>query len=133
MEKIKTVKDVEVEIQRALIILKALPKEGPRPMHSGWPQIWMAENAKKGDSREAYFYRPLPSEIDDMDLVLEDWLRVLNFDDRMLVLKRTSGSSWKSLAYSYNKSRSWLSYRYNASLKAIYNYVLRRQAEEACK
>lgn len=73
------------------------------------------------------FYRPLASELDDMEEVLENWFKVLSYDERVLVFKRTSGQTWKVLSRSYKMTRSWLTVKYRRCLKKIFDYVMERQ------
>lgn len=124
MEKVKTVEDIEIEIRRAIQILKALPKEGPRQYRVSWPVYIMDEANAATDSVTARFYRPMLSELEDMDLVFENWLKVLPFDERVLVFKRNSGQSWKHLSRYYKNSRSWLSVKYRRCLKKIFDHVI---------
>ncbi len=127
MEKIKTIKDVEIEIRRAVIILKALPREGPAKVHSSWPLMLPDDKVSEKDIVEMRYYRPMASEIDDMYLVLEEWLKVLNYDERMLVMRRSTGRSWKELEGLYTRTRSCLSLKYRRCIKKVYEYVLWRQ------
>ena len=131
MEKIKTIKDVEIEIRRAVIILRAMPHEGPRGLRAFWPAFASEDAEDDSDSAETYMSRPLASEVEDMELVMEDWLKVLTYDERLLVFRRNTGKSWKDLSIYYSLSRSWLSLQYRRCLKKIFDYVIASQEKEA--
>lgn len=130
MKPITTIQDVEAEIVRAILVLRMLPREGPQKVTSFWPNyLKNEENSEERDKVFDYF-KPLPSEIDDMDIVLEEWLKVLDYDERLLVFKRNAGWNWKELVFKYNMSRSALFERYKKCLQKILDYALAHQAPE---
>ncbi len=128
---IKDLIDVEVEIRRAILVLKALPKDGPKPLRASWPEFLNdSDEDKKGN---VVNIKPLPDEIDDMNIVFEQWMKILNFDERSLVLKRLSGYGWKKLAHQYNASRNTLYRRYKHNLKQILKFAQEQQTSEENK
>lgn len=126
MKEVTNVEDVEFEIRKALTILKSMPRVGPEKLRSHWPQ-YLSEDAEQMFSNGVHYYKPLPEEIDDMDFVLENWLKCIDYDERNLVIMRNSGMSWKSIVAKYHYSRSSLHLRYVKSLKKILAYVLKEQ------
>lgn len=124
METVNNIEDVAIEIRRAILVLKSLPKVGPRRLRAYWPEF--ATEEKKHMAKYEYF-RPLPDEIDDMDIVLEQWLNLLDLEDKRLVYLRGEGRSWKYLQAMYKMSRSAIYQRYLRCLKKILAYVLREQ------
>lgn len=130
MQPVKTIDDVEIEIKHAILVLKALPRVGPRNLRSWWPDMLEEKSIEKVGS---YYIKPLPEEIDDMDLVFENWFKVLDFFDRYIVFNRLNGTCWKTLMRRLNLSRSCLYLRYKNSLKKIFNHVLEEQSKSEQK
>ncbi len=133
MKPIKDIRDVEIEIRKALKILKGMPKVGPKKVKSHWPQylnenqeVFMSESDKQ-------YCKALPEEIDDMDEVLDNWLKCLDYDERNLVIYRNTGYSWKILMAKFNLSRGTLYIRYVKSLQKILKYVLEKQRSDGVK
>lgn len=133
MQPVTEIKDIEYEIKKALKILKAMPRVGPRDVKSHWPQYLNEESQNDTKSNTKTYTKPLPQEIDDMDEVLEDWLKQLEFDDRNLVIMRNSGYGWKTISLKLNRSRSRLYDIYVKNLKKILQYVLEKQRKNSAK
>ena len=76
------------------------------------------------------YCKALPEEIDDMDEVLEDWLKHIEYGERNLVIMRNSGYGWKTLSAKLNSVRSNLYKKYVCSLNKILNYILEKQRRE---
>ena len=129
MKEVSDIKDVEYEIKKALLILRQMPRIGPSNVKSCWPQ-YLNESTNLKQTAQAYTY-PLPEEIDDMDEVLEDWLKQIDFDNRNLVIMRNNGYGWKSISAKLNLSRSRLYDKYTKSLKIILKYVLEKQKKNS--
>lgn len=127
MKPVATIEDVEIEIRHALLILKSLPKEGPKHLTAYWPEF-LDENDEKKLQR--VYIKPLPEEFDDMDIVFEKWMKILDYKERNLLLKRISGYGWKLLAYEFNKSRNTLHRYYIACLQKILIYAKELQKAE---
>ena len=130
MKPVKDIKDVEFEIKKALKILKSMPKVGPEQLKSHWPQYLNEENEKDISVKCVSYCKALPEEIDDMDEVLEDWLKHIEYGERNLVIMRNSGYGWKTLSAKLNSVRSNLYKKYVCSLNKILNYVLEKQRRE---
>ncbi|MBQ8870443.1 MAG: hypothetical protein IJ019_03605 [Alphaproteobacteria bacterium] len=130
MKPVKDIRDVETEIRRALIILKTMPTDGPKKLRSHWPACLNEQTDDNLMSKPLKYTKALPEEIDDMDEVLEDWLKCIDYDERNLVIMRNSGWSWKVLIDKYNVSRSHLYNRYVKCLKKILSYVLEKQQKK---
>jgi hypothetical protein len=113
---VATIEDIEIEIRRAVFVERSLPKIGPKPLKAFWPD--MPKEAQTGLLRLPRF-RPLPEEIDDMDLVFEQWFRVLSFEDKQLLCRRIGGQPWKKLCFTFQKSRSQLVLRYKKALESV--------------
>lgn len=124
MKPINGIEDVEMEIKQALLTLKALPKEGPKRLKAFWPEY--ADENENAPIKITYL-KPLPGEIDDMDIVFEQWMKILDSQERFLVLKRISGCGWKELSYRFNVSRNSLYKRYRKDLEKIFDYVTQHQ------
>lgn len=127
MKPVKDIQDIEYEIKKALKILKSLPTDGPKPIKSHWPAYLNKEIQKSAISKNKDYCSPLPEEIDDMDEVLEDWLKQIEYDERNLVFVRNLGYSWKTLTVKFNYSRSSLYSKYVHALYKILKYVLKKQ------
>lgn len=125
MKNIATIEDVEIEIRRAILILKTLPKEGPRKPFACWPEFLNV--IEEDEKYNTIYIKPLPDEIDDMNTVFEIWMKVLDFDERRLILNRISGWGWKKLSYQLKISRNTLYRYYKKGLKKILEYVLEMQ------
>ncbi len=131
MQAVSNIEDIEFEIKKALKILKSMPKVGPKNVKSHWPEYLNEEQEDFNEKKTAQYYKPLPQEIDDMDEVLEQWLKCIDYDERNLVIMRSSGNSWKLIMRKFNASRSYLYGQYVKSLKKILKYVLEKQQKTA--
>ncbi len=129
MEKIQKIEDIEMEIMSAIFVLKMLPREGPRKMKSSWPFFVMLEIEKDEKAQTQRSFRVSKAAIDDMDIVFEDWFKVLDYDEKKLVFYKNSGVRWKTVVRNIGHSRSWLNVKYRRSIKKIYDYVLEKQAK----
>ena len=129
MEPVQTTDDIEFEIFRAYRVLRALPKEGPRGLRSSWPDLIMEEDKTKYTGFCVTSFKPLPQEIDDMNEVFENWMKVLTYEERLIVLKRAAGLRWKEILYVLPIARSTLFFKYKTSLKKILKHVLLEQAK----
>lgn len=131
MQAVSNIEDIEFEIKKALKILKSMPKVGPKNVKSHWPEYLNEEQGDFNEKKTVQYYKPLPQEIDDMDEVLEQWLKCIDYDERNLVIMRSSGNSWKLIMRKFNASRSYLYGQYVKSLKKILQYVLEKQQKTA--
>lgn len=122
MKPVNNKRDVEIEIRRAILIMKFLPSEGPQKLRSSWPDF-PAEDLETDD--EWGYFKPLPEEIDDMYEVFENWFRVLNYQERLLVYHRNAGWSWKKLLPKFRLSRSALFEKYNKCLLKMLDYAIK--------
>ena len=129
MKPIKNIADVEEEIKKALIIIKHMPTDGPKKVRSHWPMCLSEEVEELVSSRPIKYTKILPEEIDDMDEVLGDWMKCLDYNERNLVIMRCSGYSWKVLTAKLNFARSTLHSKYVFYLKKILRHVLNKQNE----
>ena len=121
MREVKTIQDVETEIRKAVLVLKSLPKEGPKRVSSSWPQFKTdVENMQIPDFKKI---TPYQEEIDDMDEVFENWFKVLDYNTRNLVFYKNSGWRWKTLAYNFGMTRGNLYLRYKKALQKILLHV----------
>lgn len=122
METVKTIYDVEAEIRKAVLILKSLPKEGPKKVSSSWPEFKpdLSIDIQIPDSKRI---TPYKEEIDDMNMVFENWFKVLDYNTRNLVFYKNSGWRWKTLAHSFGLSRNSLYSRYKKALSKILLHV----------
>jgi hypothetical protein len=127
MMPVTTIEDIEIELRHAVWVLRCLPSDGPKKVRAYWPDFRSETPTAHGI--EAYL-RPLPEEIDDMDLVLEKWLKILPPDDRRLVFYRASGWGWKRLTFVLGRVRSTLSLHYKNALEKILAYALTLQNED---
>ena len=130
MKPIKNIQDIEFEIKKALKILQTLPTDGPKHIKAHWPTYLNKETQLVTFHKSQTYLNPLPEEIDDMDEVLEDWLKQVDYDERNLILTRNTGHSWKILTVKFNYSRSRLYSKYVKSLRKILKYVLKKQQEK---
>lgn len=129
MKNIMTIEDVALEIRRALMVLKALPKVGPQKLHAFWPEYVVNDDDGENMAEDVY-YQPFSDEIDDMDIVFEKWLKVLNVEERKLVLCRCEGYGWKKLQHMFKMSRSAIYNRYLRNLKEILHFVSEDQRHQ---
>ena len=122
MEEVKTIQDVEAEIRKAVSVLKSLPKEGPKKVSSAWPEFKpdLKSEILLPDSKRI---TPYKEEIDDMDMVFENWFKVLDYNTRNLVFYKNSGWRWKTLAHSFGMTRNSLYSRYKKALLKILRHV----------
>jgi hypothetical protein len=127
MQRVNNTEDIEFEIRKALTILKSMPRVGPEQVRSHWPK-YINDDVEQIFSSRLRYYKPLPEEIDDMDEVLEEWLKCIEYDERNLVIMRNSGLSWKQIVVKCNYSRSHLYAKYIKSLQKILAYVLEKQS-----
>ncbi len=130
MKPVRNIQDVEFEIKKALRILRTFPTDGPKKISSHWPAYVNEETKSIMLNKSKSYTSPLPEEIDDMDEVLEDWLKQVDYDERNLILVRNSGHSWKTLTAKFSYSRSRLYSKYTHSLHKILKYVLDKQQEK---
>lgn len=133
MQPVTNIQDIESEIRKALKILRSMPKVGPEKVRSHWPQYLNEEYEMCVNSKMDTYCKVLPEEIDDMDEVLEDWLKQIDYDERNLVIMRNSGYGWKVLTAKLNSVRSNLYKRYVRSLNKILKYVLDKQRKNEVK
>ena len=122
METVKTIYDVEAEIRKAVLVLKSLPKEGPKKVSSSWPEFKpdLSIDIQIPDSKRI---TPYKEEIDDMNMVFENWFKELDYNTRNLVFCKNSGWRWKTLAHSFGLSRNSLYSRYKKALSKILLHV----------
>lgn len=133
MKPVTNIQDIESEIKKALRILRSMPKVGPEKVRSHWPQYLNEENEILATLKNVSYCKVLPEEIDDMDEVLEDWLKQIDYEERNLVILRNSGYGWKLLTSKFNSVRSNLYKRYVRSLNKILKYVLEKQLKQDIK
>ena len=127
MKPVSTIQDVEIEIKKALKLLRQMPKVGPKSVHSSWPMYLNEEVISVVENGATVYTKPLPEEIDDMDEVLEDWLKSVDYNERNLVVMRNMGYAWKEVVAKFGYARSCLYKKYVKSLKKILKYVLEKQ------
>ena len=65
----------------------------------------------------------MPCEVDDMDEVFENWFKVLDRDDKLLVFYKNLGYSAKLLMRIFKKSRSTVYAQYKKALQTILDYL----------
>lgn len=128
MDKIKTVKDVEFYIERAIETDRALPRVGQKPYQSPLGK-WQTsedflmsvndqlEESEREGRRQSVIYDP--SEVDDWWTVMTDWLGALDAEDKHIVLRRCGGQGWKAIAYVYHIDRHTAKRRYDKALDKI--------------
>lgn len=128
MKEVNSIDDVEVEIRRALLVLKSLPSGvGPAKLRAYWPDYVSSDNS---DLEESVYFKPYPDEIDDMDIVFDKWLKVLSLEERRLVLFRCEGHGWKAVQNKFKMSRSAAYNRFVRDLKEILAFVLEDQKKQ---
>lgn len=128
MQEVSSIEDVEYEIKKAIKVLRALPKDGPYKAKSSWPKF-LPEKQDEEYQKICVNFTPLPSEIDDMDVVFEQWFKVLDRQDRLLVFYKNFGYRDKVLMRIFNKARSSLFVQYKKALQSILDYVLEQQVK----
>lgn len=122
MEKVTTLEDVEYEIKKAVKVLRALPKDGPCKAKSCWPKF-PPEYENDAFQKFSANFVPMPCEVDDMDEVFENWFKVLDRDDKLLVFYKNLGYSAKLLMRIFKKSRSTVYAQYKKALQNILDYL----------
>lgn len=128
MKEVNSIEDVEVEIRRAVIVLKAMPQVGPAKLHAHWPEYVSSDHQ---DTAPNIYLKPYPDEIDDMDIVFEKWLKILSLEERRLVLYRCEGHGWKAVQNKFKMSRSAVYNRYVRDLKEILAFAQEEQKKQA--
>ena len=131
MTPVKNIRDVEIEIKKALTILKAMPSDGPKRIRSSWPKCLNEDVEQMLYTHPTKYTKVLPEEIDDMDEVLEKWLKCLDYHERNLVIMRCSGCEWKTLIDKFNSARSTLYGKYVFYLKKILRHVMDKQQKNS--
>lgn len=134
MKIIETLEDLEMEIRRAVLILSSLPKEGPRRLSSCWPSLpATCINPEDEDLATVTNFRPLPEEVDDMDIVFEDWFKVLNYKEKQMVYLRCLGWEWKRIQRFFPVARSTLCLNYKKALTKILKHIQKQGVAAAVK
>ena len=113
--------------------MRSMPRVGPEKVCSHWPKYLNEENEIITTLKGVSYCKALPEEIDDMDEVLENWLKQIDYDERSLVIMRNSGYGWKTLSVKLNSVRSNLYKKYVRSLNKILEYVLSKQTKKGCE
>lgn len=126
MQEIKTIKDVEYVIRRAVWADRRKPKDGPR-----YPQCPLGRMIKTDDTemslddRVDYESPNLPSDEDfeDCMIVKNKWLSFIPYYQKAIVWKRCGGMGWKRLADEYSKDKRTIQRYFNCAIRDILSNV----------
>lgn len=123
MEKIKSIKDIEFVIRRAVWVDKRLPKPGPTPYQSPigkWTSPEEVMMSLDDQYAESKIEKVLSQDVDDWWLVMNEWLPLItDMEDRSIVLKRCGNMGWKSIAYCHHMNRNTAKRRFDKALNEI--------------
>lgn len=126
-------KPVEDCIIHAIKTLNRLyGKVCPADARSMWTEIIRDADDKKDEIPDKIKIIPRKEEIDEMEVVLDNWLPLLTHDDARVLWDKCSGMRWKELEYKYGHHRSTLDrYRVRALKKILKSGDLSKMRQRA--
>ncbi|GAB5501325.1 MAG: hypothetical protein PsegKO_36360 [Pseudohongiellaceae bacterium] len=102
-----TMRDVEDRLEEAAYVLKRLPEERVGGFFSTWPTI-IPEFYDLIGRKPREFRAPPPSTaaVTRTEEVLDEWLKLIEPEDRKLVWMRAENAPWKAICYRFGISRA---------------------------
>ena len=131
MEKIKTVKDVEFAIRRAVWVDKRLPKPGPREYQCPIGKWKSSEEVMMSlDDRhaESQIDRVLSQDVDDWWVVMNEWLVDIPLHKKEVILKRCGNMGWKRLAFEVHAGKRTVQRWFKESSGSILEKIINKNA-----
>ena len=111
-----TIDEIKENLNFAAEVMRRLPSVKVRGYFCTWPKFCREENEYIAASDT--WLEPLPSEIEEMEKILE-WLKYTSVDRRRIIWLRACQMGWKRMSEMCKKSRSTLCREYAWGLNDI--------------